>query len=105
MKHAWILPLALLGLAACSATGNGIPDTGNALDQPVFDGDALDGDHCGAQARAYLIGQAIGEVDLDSLAGNIRVIRPGDAVTMDHRPDRLNLDLDADDVILRPWCG
>ncbi len=105
MKHAWIALAAGLGLAACSATGNGMPDTGNALETPSFDDARPLEDSCGAEARAYLIGQRASEVDTDSLARMVRVIRPGDAVTMDHRPDRLNLDLDEDGVILRPWCG
>lgn len=106
MRHAWIALAAGLALTACSAIGNGMPDSGNALDTPRFD-DArpVGDDSCGAEARSYLIGQPVSEVDLDTLARTVRVIRPGDAVTMDHRPDRLNLDLDDNGVILRPWCG
>ncbi|EAW07845.1 uncharacterized protein ACLA_025620 [Aspergillus clavatus NRRL 1] len=28
-----------------------------------------------------------------------RILRPGDAMTMDHRPDRLNVHLDEQDVV------
>jgi len=34
-----------------------------------------------------------------------RVYHITDPVTMDHRPDRLNIDLDGDGAIVRLWCG
>lgn len=36
---------------------------------------------------------------------NIRTIRPGDAVTMDYRQDRLNVELGEDGRIKRLRCG
>jgi hypothetical protein len=39
------------------------------------------------------------------LPAGARVIRPGDAVTEDFSPARLNIDLDATDRIARAWCG
>lgn len=38
-------------------------------------------------------------------AKTVRIIRPGMAVTMDYRTDRLNIDLDEKDVITRLHCG
>lgn len=38
-------------------------------------------------------------------ARNTRVIKPGDAVTMDFRSDRLNLDVDASNIITAARCG
>jgi len=35
----------------------------------------------------------------------VRVLRPGDMATMDHRPDRLNIHLDDQDVIEALRCG
>jgi len=35
----------------------------------------------------------------------IRVIRPGDNVTMDYRTDRLNVELDENDIVTRIYCG
>ena len=34
-----------------------------------------------------------------------RLIPPNSAVTQDDRPERTNIDLDADGVITRIWCG
>lgn len=36
---------------------------------------------------------------------SVRVIRPGDAITMDFRTDRVNFDLDEQDRIRRVWFG
>lgn len=38
-------------------------------------------------------------------ARNVRVIRPGQAVTMDFRSDRLNLEVDNRNTIRRAHCG
>lgn len=38
-------------------------------------------------------------------ARTIRWIRPGDAVTMDYRTDRLNIDLDNSNRVTRFRCG
>lgn len=38
-------------------------------------------------------------------ARTVRLIKPGDAVTMDFRSDRLNLDLDSVNTITAARCG
>ena len=40
-----------------------------------------------------------------SRSTSVRIIRPGTAVTMDYRVDRLNIDLDAHDVVTGLHCG
>ena len=65
---------------------------------------------CDAAAVQPLIGKtysgATGELARkDSGARSIRVIHPGDAVTMDYRIDRLNIELDASDRITTLRCG
>ena len=100
MSQRILLPvLSALAVSACATTA---PDGGETTTLPGFDNTT---DPCGAVPRQYLVGQAIGEVDLESLARSVRTIYPGQPVTMDHRPDRLNIDLDGDGVIVRLWCG
>lgn len=38
-------------------------------------------------------------------AKSVRVVRPGEAVTMDFRPDRLTVTIDEHQVISRATCG
>jgi hypothetical protein len=94
MKQFLVIGVAVFSLAACS--------TLQAPSEPHRD----DGSSpCGAEGMGYLIGQDIRGVDTESLAERVRVISPGDMVTMDHRPDRLNIDLDASGIIVALRCG
>lgn len=38
-------------------------------------------------------------------AGEVRVLRPGQVITREYRADRLNLQLDSYDVVVRLYCG
>ena len=49
--------------------------------------------------------QLVERVRLQSNSAMVRVIGPDDMVTMDHREDRLNLHLDAQNSIVRVHCG
>ncbi|MFT4249835.1 MAG: I78 family peptidase inhibitor [Candidatus Woesearchaeota archaeon] len=69
-------------------------------DVPVFDEDA-----CGASQLQDYLGLSIEEMDVAGYSDSYRVIRPGDAVTMDYRVDRLNVYLDEADVIEAIICG
>lgn len=84
--------LAVIALAACTPPQDELfmPST-----------DAL----CGAEGMRDLVGQPASVLDGMVLPADTRIVRPGMAVTMDYRPDRLNIDLDEDDRILRLSCG
>ena len=41
----------------------------------------------------------------ESHAGLIRPIAPDQPVTRDYRQDRINIDIDAGNVIRKAWCG
>ena len=65
---------------------------------------------CNADGLGNLVGQAAtAELGADALrrsdARTLRWIRPGDAVTMDYREDRLNIHLDAAGRVERFACG
>lgn len=67
-------------------------------------------DACGAARVADLAGRTrsdalVAEVARRSGARRVRWIRPGDAVTMDYSPERLNVRLDGRDRIERFACG
>lgn len=59
---------------------------------------------CGALDLQHLVGKPVTTIDAETLR-RARVIRPGQAVTMDYSAARLNFDLDDSDRILRIWCG
>ncbi len=65
---------------------------------------------CATQSLAGLVGRAAttelgAEAMRSANARTIRWIRPGDAVTMDYRTDRLNIDLDAANRVTGFRCG
>jgi len=69
-----------------------------------------DTDACGAVRVQDRVGRAydaaLGEaIRAESGAASMRVVRPGEAVTLDYRPDRLNVRLGADEVIAEIACG
>lgn len=84
---------AVLALGACM---------GEAQTPPTQGGDA---DACGASALQGLVGQPEAVLQGITPAGPLRVIRPGQAVTMDYIAARLNVSLDAAGLIVRINCG
>lgn len=95
-----ILSAALAATAACATTA-----AGDEPEQVV----GVEGS-CSAEALADLAGQAATqELGSEALrrsgARALRWIRPGDAVTMDYRTDRLNVHLDAQGRVERFACG
>jgi uncharacterized protein involved in copper resistance len=74
---------------------------------------AADEAAAGCQAAADALGvwigksyeEAKGDIEAGEGVAAIRVIRPDQAVTQDFRPDRLNVELDAEDNITRVYCG
>jgi hypothetical protein len=62
-------------------------------------------DACGAAALQHLVGQDHTSHDFAKEAKALRIIPPNSAVTMDHRPDRLNVDIDDQGTVTRIWCG
>ena len=66
--------------------------------------DPIIGD-CGAENFQHLIGQTYALSNMTELPQPLRVIRPGQAVTMDYSAQRMNVDLDSSDVIARIYCG
>ncbi|WP_135502226.1 I78 family peptidase inhibitor [Roseovarius aestuariivivens] len=78
---------AVAGLAACKTE-----DTEKA-------------DACGGAGLGTLVGAPVSEFDADAWDGPVRILPPDSAMTMDHRPDRLNIDKDGTGTVTRVWCG
>jgi hypothetical protein len=92
------LPIAALTLMGCATTGEPMP---------IPPGPAT---ACGSHLVASYVGKTrtdaiAAEVARVSGAKSIRWIKPGMAVTMDYREDRLNVRLDDKGKILSFNCG
>jgi len=87
------LATALLLCAACT------------LEPPPTAEPAPEPDACGAARFSALIGGPLAAFDPGLAPGPVRVIGPGQAVTMDYAPARLNVSHDRSRVITRIACG
>ena len=97
-----LIGFSALTLGACTAT---VSDQGQAV--PAAS--TIDPLACSVSRAESFVGKpgdAIAE-DARIAAGaqTVRVIRPGQAVTMDYRADRLNLELDDSGILVRVRCG
>lgn len=94
------MAVALPALVACAAVPSGeeprdVNDTGYRCDASGL------GDLVGREPTQALGAEALRR----SGSRTLRWIRPGDAVTMDYRPDRLNIRLDARHRVEGFSCG
>ncbi|SMO74114.1 I78 family peptidase inhibitor [Paracoccus laeviglucosivorans] len=87
-------PLALLVLAACE----------EQAPAPVSPSQPPTEDACGASRFQGLVGQSKDAVAKANLPEDARIIGPNDAVTMDFRPARLNVEIGTDDRVARVGC-
>ena len=92
MKHAVIAGCALGLLVACLPIE---PDASAGPDLAT----------CGADALQGLVGQPASVLQTMRFGQETRIIRPGMAVTMDYRPDRLNIEIDRSERIVRVHCS
>lgn len=81
---------AALALSACGRAPSGGPER--------------DEDVCGASAFQHLVSRPLSEPF--PADGGLRIFRTGDALTMDHLPERLNVEVAPEgEQIRRIFCG
>lgn len=129
-----LFAVAAFALAACddptekNAAGEAAPEA--VVEEQVAGDNAL-GEEAAAESDAADVGAAMNEMEegckaaAEALAvwtekpwdeakeavtagegvATVRVIRPGEPVTMDYRANRLNVELDDGDKIVRIFCG
>lgn len=95
--------IAAMALGACTTTQQTAGNPASATPE-------LGAGACNTTTLAALVGKPFTpalEADAKARAKvqNVRVIRPGMAVTMDFRPDRLNIDIDEKNVVTGFRCG
>ncbi|SPH24660.1 hypothetical protein DEA8626_03711 [Defluviimonas aquaemixtae] len=94
MRIDWtFLAVATLGLGACVATVEPEPGPGSGADA------------CGAADLQFMVGQSEDILAAMTFPAPMRVIHPGQAVTMDYNPKRLNIEIDGVGRIARVRCG
>jgi Peptidase inhibitor I78 family len=109
MRLALIIAAAALttsSLSSCAQRGGDAYATGKREPISLRDED----DECGKSLVQSFVGIRANatlreEIATRSGARTVRWIEPGMAVTMDFRPDRLNVELDEDGVITAMRCG
>ena len=65
---------------------------------------------CNAEAASWAMGHAVSDdiverIRIETGSQSVRVIRPGQPVTMDYRGDRVNIKLNERDAIVGISCG
>jgi hypothetical protein len=113
MKNLIIAFVAGAALMACSPSTEPTPATPDATAStpaspepapPVVDPANSPPDACGAAQYASLVGQPITAAGVPAEGPSVRYIRPNTQVTMDFRADRLNIDIDANEMITGFRC-
>lgn len=91
---------SLIALTACTSThpmSDPTPPTGGFTCNP----DAARGDAMGQAATAEVVERARQQAG----ARTVRVLRPGQMVTMEYMEGRLNIDVDDKNVVTNVRCG
>lgn len=73
--------------------------------QPRLIGPPADAGTCGALAMQSLVGQPAHVLAAMTFPAGTRILRPGDAVTEDYGPSRLNIEIDLHEIISGVHCG
>lgn len=93
------LPALVLALSVGACATMAPPPSANPVEGP-----------CNAEGARWAIGQAVNDdvvnrILRDTNSRDARVLGPGDAATMDYRPDRINVDVNDRGAITGLRCG
>ena len=102
MRNPAILLIGFLMACGPLPPGSGSGGNGGDVSPP---GAAPDLASCGAAELTSLIGGPVTALPDSGGWGALRIIHPGDAVTADFSETRLNVEVDAQNRILRLSCG
>lgn len=108
-----VLTFLTIFMVACAQTPGAGDDVPSAPPPPQVDNAQSAGDEraaCRLEDIQSAVGTQLGDTSSEALARQsgatqTRVLRPGDAATLDHRPERLNIHLNDNDVIKEVRCG
>ncbi|MBP9233918.1 MAG: hypothetical protein KBF30_04535 [Hyphomonadaceae bacterium] len=117
MKNTFLALVAGIALMACSPAADpppaapaapaaetpAMPETVAPTTPPASD-PAL-ADTCNMAQYAALVGKPAADPGVPPAGATVRIIKPGDQVTMDFQATRLNVDVDAAGTITGLRCG
>ena len=114
MKNTFLAVVAGITLMACSPSTEPTPaapvepaaaapvETAPPVAAPT---DPAAADTCNMAQYTALIGKPVTDAGVPAAGPSVRIIKPGDQVTMDFSEARLNIDVDAAGVITGMRCG
>lgn len=115
MKNTFLAVVAGIALMACSPSTEPTPaapvePTAAAPVEPAPPAttpttDPAAADTCNMAQYTALIGKPSTDAGVPAAGPSVRIIKPGDQVTMDFSEARLNIDVDAAGVITGMRCG
>lgn len=103
MKHGLVL-LAFAAIAACATAPASIPAKGPDASEPAVM-PPEQADACKAKSYQGLIGKPATDSGVPPAGRLVRHIRPDSIVTMDYVFARLNIEIDARDIVTAVRCG
>ncbi|RYG30157.1 MAG: Elastase inhibitor AFLEI Flags: Precursor [Burkholderiales bacterium] len=114
MKNTFLAVVAGIALMACSPSTEPTPaaPVEPAAAAPVepappvaTPADPAMADTCNMAQYTALVGKPVTDAGVPAAGPSVRIIKPGDQVTMDFSEARLNIDVDAAGVITGMRCG
>jgi len=89
--------LMVIGLTSCVVTPPAV-----VVPPPVA---SCNANNASAAIGKVAVSVVVEQARMDAGARVVRVIRPGEAVTMEYMQDRLNIEVNANNVIITVRCG
>ena len=110
MKNLSLVLVAGLALMACSPSTEPTPATpvepsAAAPTEPTPPADPAAADTCNMAQYMTLVGKPATDPAVPAASTTVRIIKPGDQVTMDFNAARLNIDVDAAGNVSGLRCG
>lgn len=106
MTRLAFLAASFLALASCGLTPTPLTAPPTAPMPPQAVPPPSPADPCSARAvQRGFIGQDATPLLATTFRQPVRFVRPGDRMTTDLRPDRLNIELDGRERVVRAYCG
>ena len=100
MRAAIFSVLALGLMAGCGAPPEEAPPVPEPLDLPLVGSTS-----CSDAAFAPLVGRTVSALNGVPTPEQVRIIAPGQIITTEYLPRRLNVEHNEDGIVLKAWCG